>query len=160
MKKTIAMALTALLALPARAQELTPAARLQFEFGGPRPAQGLRLRLLAETQDWRQRPGDGAPRLAVASVELSPGQAPYSTLLGLPLRSGPDRSQATGNRSGGHTWLWVGAGVVGTVAIAALAGGGSNKEVNNGNGCTVDTHGHGQCEVPGIPLPPILSGGS
>lgn len=157
MKTAITLALAALLALPAGAQELTPAARLQFEFGGPRPVQGLRLRLLAETQDWRQRPGEGALPLAVASVELSPGQAPYSTLLGLPLQSGSDHSQAAGENSGGHTWLWVGAGVVGAAAVAALAGGGSHQEVNNGNGCTVDTNG--QCEVPGISLPPIISGG-
>lgn len=157
MKTAIALALAALLALPAGAQELRPAARLQFEFGGSRPVQGLRLRLLAEAPDWRRHPREAAPPLAVASVELSPDRAPYSRLLGLPLRPRTDRLQATGENSGGPTWLWVGAGVVGAVAIAALAGGGSHQEVNNGNGCTVDTNG--QCEVPGLPLPPIISGG-
>lgn len=157
MKTAMAIALAALLALPAGAQQLTPAVRLQFQFGGHQPTEGLRLRLLAETQDWRLRAAEQTPPVVVASVELSPDQAPYSTLLGLPFRPRSDRSQATDGASGGHTWLWVGAGVVGAVAIAALAGGGSHQEVNNGNGCTVDTNG--QCEVPGISLPPIISGG-
>lgn len=129
-KAAMALAVAALMALPAGAQELTPAARLQLQFGGGRPPEGLRLSLLAEARDWRPDSGGEASPLAVASLELGLGQRAYSTLLGQPLRSRADRAQAAEGRSGGTTWLWIGAGVVGAVAVAALAAGGGSEEVN------------------------------
>lgn len=130
-KAVIALAVAALMALPAGAQPLSPAARLQLQFGGERPVEGLRLSLLAEARDWRLRGDDESGPLAVASLELGPGQSSYSTLLGQPLRSRRDRAEAAEGESGSNTWLWVGAGVVGAVAIAALTAGGGSQEVNS-----------------------------
>lgn len=133
MKIGMAWMLAACMALPASAQELTPAAHLQFDFGKGHqpPAERLRLQLLAEARNWPLRTDEQALPMAVASVELGLGQSPYSTLLGVPLRASADRSAAAEGDSGGNTWLWIGAGLVGAVAVAALAAGGGDKEENN-----------------------------
>lgn len=132
--KRLALVCT-MLAPPASAQDFLPMANLSLNFGGGAGVEQVHLRLATA-----YAAGNRSARalMPLAAVEFGTKTGAYSSLLGVPLGAPPLKSRAAGEEDssgGGSTWLWIGAGLVGAGAIAALAGdsGGEDGRDDNGN---------------------------